>query len=236
MVQLNDTHPALAVAEMMRLLVDEHQTPWERAWDITCRIFAYTNHTLLPEALETWAVDLFGRTLPRHLEIIYEINQRFLDHVRLTFPGDDGRLARLSIIEEGPVKRVRMANLACVGSSAINGVAELHTELLQKTVLSDFYALWPDKVQQQDQWSHPAPLSAPIQSAAFSAVLWKPLEGPAWVKDLERLRGLESLADDSAFQGKMAGRPEKGEGSPRQARSQVISASTWIRTPCSTCR
>jgi len=209
-VQLNDTHPALAVAEMMRLLVDEHQTPWERAWDITCRLFAYTNHTLLPEALETWAVDLFGRILPRHLEIIYEINQRFLDHVRLTFPGDEGRLASLSIIEEGPVKRVRMANLACVGSSAINGVAELHTELLQKTVLSDFYALWPDKFSNKTNGVTPRRFLL-RSNPPLSALIVEALGGTAWVKDLERLRGLERLADDSAFQEKWKAAQKKGK-------------------------
>jgi hypothetical protein len=138
-VQLNDTHPALAVAELMRLLVDDHGMDWERAWDITSHTFAYTNHTLLPEALEKWPLPLFGRILPRHLEIIYEINQRFLDQVRQQYPGDVGKVQGLSLIEEIGEKYVRMANLACVGSHAINGVAALHTELLKTTVLKDFH-------------------------------------------------------------------------------------------------
>ena len=130
-IQLNDTHPAIAVAELMRLLVDEHLLPWEQAWEITRKTLAYTNHTLLPEALETWPLPLFAEHLPRHLEIIYEINHRFLDEVRLKYPQDEDRVRRLSLIDEGGGKSVRMANLACVGSHAINGVAALHTELLQ---------------------------------------------------------------------------------------------------------
>ena len=145
-VQLNDTHPAIAIAEFMRLLVDEHQLGWDDAWNLTQRSFAYTNHTLLPEALETWPVDLFQRTLPRHLEIIYEINARFLDEVRVRFIREPERLARMSLIDEGTLdggRRVRMANLACVGSMAINGVAELHTALLKTTLLKDFTTCGP---------------------------------------------------------------------------------------------
>jgi starch phosphorylase len=144
-IQLNDTHPSIAVAELMRLLVDEHLIPWEQAWEITGKSLAYTNHTLLPEALETWPLSLFAEHLPRHLEIIYEINQRFLDEVRLTYPLDEDRVRRLSLIDESGGKSVRMANLACVGSHAINGVAALHTELLKGTVLKDFYEMWPEK-------------------------------------------------------------------------------------------
>jgi len=144
-VQLNDTHPALAVAELMRLLVDEHDLDWDTAWHVTTNTFGYTNHTLLPEALEKWPLPLFGWLLPRHLEIIFEINRRFLDEVREKQPNDGPRLARISLIDETGVKYVRMANLACVGSHAINGVAELHTELLKKDVLRDFYELYPEK-------------------------------------------------------------------------------------------
>ena len=144
-VQLNDTHPAIAVAELMRLLVDEHLLPWEQAWEITRKTLAYTNHTLLPEALETWPLPLFAEHLPRHLEIIYEINRRFLDEVRLKYPLDEDRVRRLSLIDEAGGKSVRMANLACVGSHAINGVAALHSELLKQTVLKDFHDLWPEK-------------------------------------------------------------------------------------------
>jgi len=144
-VQLNDTHPSIAVAELMRLLVDEHLMGWDQAWEITRQTFAYTNHTLLPEALEKWPLSLFGRLLPRHLEIIYEINRRFLDEVRQSHPNDEGRVARLSLIDETGERYIRMAHLACVGSHAINGVAKLHTELLKKDVLHDFYELWPEK-------------------------------------------------------------------------------------------
>src|SRR5262245_55544054 len=143
-VQLNDTHPAIAIAELMRLLIDEYVVPWEQAWSITTRTFAYTNHTLLPEALECWSLSLFSKVLPRHLQIIYEINARFLDEVRIRFFGDEARIARLSLIGEQGDRHVRMAHLACVGSHAINGVAELHSELLKHDVLKDFYELWPE--------------------------------------------------------------------------------------------
>ena len=146
-IQLNDTHPAIAVAELMRLLIDEHVMPWDEAWAITTRTFAYTNHTLLPEALECWPLDLFRRVLPRHLEIIYEINARFLDDVRIRFLGDEERLARMSLIDERGERYVRMAHLACVGSHAINGVAAMHSELLKTDLLADFHALWPEKFQ-----------------------------------------------------------------------------------------
>ena len=144
-VQLNDTHPAIAVVELMRLLLDEYDLEWEPAWDITRRTFGYTNHTLLPEALETWPVALFARLLPRHLELIFEINRRFLDEVRARYPGDEARVQRLSLIDNHGEPRVRMANLACVGCHAINGVAALHTELLEHETLRDFHELWPEK-------------------------------------------------------------------------------------------
>ncbi len=144
-VQMNDTHPSIAVAELMRLLVDEHFLDWEQAWQITQETCAYTNHTLLPEALEKWPVPLFGQMLPRHLEIIYEINRRFLDDVRRRYPGDEGRVARLSLIDETGERHVRMAHLATVGSRAVNGVAALHTELLKKDVLRDFHEIHPER-------------------------------------------------------------------------------------------
>ncbi len=144
-IQLNDTHPSIAVAELMRLLIDEYNMSWNEAWHITTYTFDYTNHTLLPEALEKWRLDLFQNLLPRHIEIIYEINFHFLESVRKMFPGDDAKLARMSIIDESGPKFVRMANLACIGSQRINGVAELHSELLKKSVLSDFYEMWPEK-------------------------------------------------------------------------------------------
>jgi starch phosphorylase len=144
-IQLNDTHPALAIPELMRLLVDVEQLDWETAWDLTTKTCAYTNHTVLPEALERWPVHLLGRVLPRHLQLIYEINQRFLNQVRQRFPNDDARYRRLSIIEEGPEQRVRMAHLAIVGGHAVNGVAALHTDILKTDVFRDFYELWPEK-------------------------------------------------------------------------------------------
>jgi starch phosphorylase len=185
-VQLNDTHPAVAIAELMRLLVDERGLEWEPAWEVTRKTFAYTNHTLLPEALEQWPVALFARILPRHLEIIYEINAGFLDEVRILFLGDHARLGRLSLINEHGERYVRMAHLACVGSHAINGVAALHTDLLKADVLADFHALWPEKFSNKTngvtprRWivlSNPrlCPLSPPRRGGACPGLL----PGPA---------------------------------------------------------
>jgi starch phosphorylase len=196
-VQLNDTHPALAVAELMRLLVDEHRMDWEHAWHITTNTFAYTNHTLLPEALETWPLPLFRRVLPRHLEIVYEINRRFLDGVRRRYPSDDGRVSRLSLIEEGGEKRVRMANLACVGSHAINGVAQLHSKLLQETVLRDFYELWPGKFSNKTNGVTPRRFMV-LANPGLASLITGAI-GEAWVRDLDELRRLEPLADDAGF-------------------------------------
>jgi glycogen phosphorylase len=199
-VQLNDTHPAIAVAELMRLLVDEHLMAWDQAWDITQRTMAYTNHTLLPEALEKWSLPLFAGVLPRHLEIIFEINQRFLDQVRLSSANDEARIARLSLIDETGPKYVRMANLACVGSHAVNGVAALHTELLKHTVLKDFYELWPEKFSNKTNGVTPRRflrLSNPRLSELITGKI-----GDGWVKNLDELRRLEDLAEDPAFQDK----------------------------------
>jgi glycogen phosphorylase len=196
-VQLNDTHPAIAVAELMRLLVDEYLLPWDEAWAITGRTFAYTNHTLLPEALEHWSLNLFAKVLPRHLEIIYEINARFLDEVRIKFLGDEDRIARLSLIAEHGPRYVRMAHLACVGSHAINGVAELHSELLKQDVLRDFYELWPEKFRNKTNGVTPRRwmvLSNPRLADLISEAI-----GTGWVKDLDQLRRLEPLSTDPAF-------------------------------------
>ena len=144
-LQLNDTHPSIAVAELMRLLVDEYHLDWDKAWNITQNTLSYTNHTLLPEALEKWSLPLFASLLPRHLEIIYEINSRFLNEVKTKYNGDDQIARRLSIIDEEGERYVRMAHLACIGSHAINGVSALHTELLKRDVLHDFYELNPEK-------------------------------------------------------------------------------------------
>jgi starch phosphorylase len=199
-VQLNDTHPAVAISEFMRLLVDEHLMSWDKAWAITQRSFAYTNHTLLPEALETWPVDLFQSILPRHLEIIYEINFRFLDDVRVRFTHDDTRLARMSIIDEGGrdgIRRVRMAHLACVGSMAINGVAELHSELLKHTVLKDFYDLWPEKFRNKTNGVTPRRFIA-LANPSLAALLEETIGGD-WLRRLEQLENLEPPAETVAF-------------------------------------
>ena len=196
-IQLNDTHPSIAVAELMRLLVDEHLIPWEQAWEITGKTLAYTNHTLLPEALETWPLSLFAEFLPRHLEIIYEINQRFLDEVRLTYPLYEDRVQRLSLIDESWGKAVRMANLACVGSHAINGVAALHTELLKGTVLKDFYELWPEKFANVTNGVTPRRFLA-LSNPGLSELITQKI-GETWVKHLEELSRLEEFSENPKF-------------------------------------
>jgi len=196
-IQMNDTHPAIAVAELMRLLMDEHGMEWDAAWHVTTHALSYTNHTLLPEALEQWPRSLFGSLLPRHLEIVDEINRRHLDNVRARFPGDQGRVARLSLINEEGEKFVRMAHLAALGSHAINGVAALHTELLKSHVLSDFYALTPEKFSNKTNGVTPRRwmvLSNPRLANLLTARL-----GTGWVRDLEKLRRLEPLVDDKEF-------------------------------------
>ena len=196
--QLNDTHPSIAVAELMRLLVDEHTMDWDQAWAITERTCGYTNHTLLAEALEKWPMPLFGQLLPRHLEIIYEINKRFLDAVRVRFPGDDQLLRRLSIIDEAGSKSVRMANLASIGSHAINGVASLHTDLLKETVLSDFNRVAPEKFVNVTNGVTPRRWIV-LANPRLSALITQRI-GDRWISDLEgQLRRLEPLAADSGF-------------------------------------
>jgi len=196
-VQLNDTHPAIAVAELMRLLVDERALPWDAAWAITQQTFGYTNHTLMPEALEKWPVELLGGLLPRHLEIIYEINRRFLEEVRARFPRDEARAARMSIIDEGGERAVRMAHLATVGSHTVNGVAALHSRLLAETVLRDFHDLWPEKFTNVTNGVTPRRFVA-ISNPPLARLLTE-RAGDGWLKDLGRLRRLEPLADDEAF-------------------------------------
>jgi starch phosphorylase len=197
-VQLNDTHPAIAVAELMRLLVDEYLLSWDEAWTITQRTFGYTNHTLLPEALETWPLPLFRALLPRHIEILYEINRRFLDEVRLRYPGDEARVARLSLIDEAGDKRVRMANLACVGSHAINGVSALHTELLKRGVLRDFFELWPERFNNKTNGVTPRRFVL-LANPGLSALIQSRI-GDGWIRQPEELRRLEPLASDPEFQ------------------------------------
>jgi starch phosphorylase len=198
-VQLNDTHPSIAIAELMRLLVDENDVDWDTAWSITQRTCAYTNHTLLAEALEKWPVSLFGRLLPRHLEIIYEINRRFLDGVRALYPGDDGLAARLSLIDETGSRSVRMAHLASVGCHAINGVAALHSELLKKTVLRDFHAVSPEKFFNVTNGVTPRRFMA-LSNPRLATLITSRI-GDRWLVDLEdELERIASFADDPGFQ------------------------------------
>jgi glycogen phosphorylase len=196
-VQLNDTHPSIGVAELMRLLVDEHQMPWDDAWEITGKTFAYTNHTLLPEALEKWALSLFGSLLPRHLEIIYEINRRFLDQVRLKFGDDPSRIARMSLIDETGERYVRMAFLATVGSHKVNGVAELHSRLLQETTLHDFFELWPEKFLNITNGVTPRRFMVSNNPRLASLVTDR--IGKGWIKQLDDLRKLEGFVEDAGF-------------------------------------
>jgi starch phosphorylase len=196
-VQLNDTHPAIAVAELMRLLLDDKHLEWEAAWDITSRSVAYTNHTLLPEALEKWGLDLFGSLLPRHLELIYEINRRFLQQVRLKYPGNDQILRKVSIIDDEGSKAVRMAHLATVAAHHVNGVAALHSDLVQKDLFPEFAALWPEKFTNVTNGVTPRRWVA-LANPQLSTLLNEAV-GEGWVKDMDRLRQLERFADDGSF-------------------------------------
>ncbi len=196
-IQLNDTHPTLAVPELMRLLMDQHGFGWDDAWHITSRVFAYTNHTLMPEALERWPFHILARLLPRHVQIIQEIDRRFLEHVRRTFPGDEGKVQRMAIVDPGMDRQVRMANLAVVGSFSVNGVAQLHTDLLKAGLLSDFHAMYPQKFNNKTngitprRWLNQAnPRLADLISSRI---------GRAWVRDLDELRRIEPLAEDPEF-------------------------------------
>ncbi len=196
-LQLNDTHPSIGVAELMRLLIDERDLDWDEAWAITVATFGYTNHTLLPEALEKWPLELFAESLPRHLEIIYEINSRFLDEVRAKFPGDEDRVRRMSLIGEDGGKNVRMAHLATVGSHAVNGVAALHSELLKDSVLKDFYELWPERFSNKTNGVTPRRFLA-LANPGLRELLDRTI-GDGWLKDLDRLRGLEPFIEDASF-------------------------------------
>ncbi len=196
-LQMNDTHPALCVAELMRILLDEAHLPWDEAWNITRATLAYTNHTLLPEALERWPVALFETLVPRHLEIVYEINRHFLDDVRHDHPGDEDRVRRVSLIEEGPTRRVRMAHLAVVGSHSTNGVAEIHSDLLRSRVLRDFSELFPGRFNNKTNGVTPRRWLAqanPWLSQTITAAI-----GEGWVADLDLLRGLTPFAEDAGF-------------------------------------
>jgi starch phosphorylase len=201
-IHLNDTHPSIAIPELMRILIDQHHMDWEPAWEITTRTFAYTNHTLLPEALEAWPIKLFERVLPRHLQIIYEINQRLMKNVMHLCPGDDDLLKRISIIEEGNGRRVRMTHVAIMGSHKVNGVTQLHTELMKQNIFSDFYRFWPEKFINitngitPRRWLHQA---NPDLSALITSHI-----GDAWIKDLMQLKKLGPLAAIPDFRQKFA--------------------------------
>ena len=196
-IQLNDTHPSLAVAELMRILLDDAHLGWDLAWDITKKTLAYTNHTLLPEALEKWPIDLFETFIPRHLEIIYEINRRLLDEVRLRFPGDDGRVARVSLVEEEAPRKIRMANLAIVGSHSTNGVAAVHSKLLRTTTVKDLAEMYPERFNNKTNGVTPRRwlllANAPLARTITEAI------GDGWITDLSQLSRLKPLASDAPF-------------------------------------
>jgi starch phosphorylase len=221
-IQLNDTHPALAIAELMRMLVDEKDLPWEKAWEITQATFGYTNHTLMPEALEKWPVGMLEVVLPRHLQIIFEVNRRFLDHVAAVWPGDVDRLRRMSFVEEGGQRFVRMAHLAIAGSHSVNGVSALHTELIKSSLVPDFYQLWPERFNNktngvtQRRWLLTA---NPLLAGLISKTI-----GEGWITDAEKLRALEAYADDSEFQKEFAAIKRVN----KQSLAKIIKGSTGI--------
>lgn len=201
-MQLNDTHPAIAIPDLMRILIDEYDLTWDEAWDITVKTFGYTNHTIMPEALEKWPVSLMESVLPRHMMIIYEINRRLLDTLGKKFPGDANRLQRMSLIEEGPERMVRMAYLAIVGSHTVNGVAALHTQLLKTVLFKDFYELYPDRFLNvtngitQRRWLRRC--NQPLSSLISDKI------GEAWITDLYQLKKILPCADDADFRNKWA--------------------------------
>src|SRR5207302_6822636 len=196
-IQLNDTHPAIAVPELMRILLDEANLGWDQAWDLTQRTLAYTNHTLLPEALEKWPLAWFETLLPRHLEIIFEINRRLLDAVRRRFPGDEGRVVRTSLVEEGASKHVRMANLAIVGSHSTNGVAAIHSALLRSTTVRDLADMFPERFSNKTNGVTPRRwllLANPALARTITETI-----GDDWIADLAQLARLKPLVNDSSF-------------------------------------
>jgi starch phosphorylase len=217
-IQLNDTHPTMAVAELMRILLDEAKLGWEEAWDLTRRTLAYTNHTLLPEALEKWPVEWFQSLQPRHLEIVFEINRRLLDGVRRRFPSDEGRIARVSLIEEGPSKHVRMANLAIVGSHSTNGVAAIHSELLRTTTVKDLAEVFPERFNNKTNGVTPRRwllLANPALARTITDAI-----GDGWITDLSQLSKLKPLAEDRGFRASFT-------AATRETKSQFAS---WLKS------
>ncbi len=217
-IQLNDTHPAMAVPELLRVLLDEAKLGWDEAWDITVRTLAYTNHTLLPEALEKWPVELFEALLPRHLELVYEINRRFLGDVAARHPGDRARLDRVSLVEEGTGRKVRMANLAIVGTHSTNGVAAIHSELLRATTVPDFAELYPERFN--NKTNGVTPRRWLLLANPDLARLMTDAVGPGWVTDLSLLRQADELAADPGFRGKFL-------AAKRAAKGRFVD---WIKT------
>src|SRR5262249_30628846 len=217
-IQLNDTHPALAVSELMRILLDDAHLGWDQAWDLTQRTLAYTNHTLLPEALEKWPLEWFEILIPRHLEIIFEVNRRLLDAVQRRFPGDGGRVARTSLIDEGPEKHVRMANLAIVGSHSTNGVAAIHSRLLRSTTVRDLAEMFPERFNNKTNGVTPRRWLL-LANPALADVVTEAI-GTGWITDLGQLTRLKRLADDQGFR-----------DSVREAKRAAKSAfAAWLRT------
>jgi starch phosphorylase len=217
-IQLNDTHPALAVPELMRILLDDADLGWDQAWDLTQRTLGYTNHTLLPEALEKWPLAWFEQLLPRHLEIVYEINKRLLASVRTRFPGDEGRVQRVSLIEEGPAQHVRMANLAIVGSHSTNGVAQIHSELLRKTTVKDLAEMFPERFSNKTNGVTPRRwllLANPVLARTITEAI-----GEGWVTDLNQLSKLAPIAGDKGFR-------DRFKNAKQQAKSQFAS---WLKS------
>ena len=199
-IQLNDTHPALAIPELMRLLIDEHEVDWKTAWTVTTHTFAYTNHTVLPEALEEWPIELFEKLLPRILEIIYLINHNLIHEISIAYPNDRSRIARMSIIAEEGCRKVRMANLAVAGSYSVNGVAELHSKLVREKLLKDFFQMWPEKFNNKTNGITPRRWMR-VANPSLAELITETI-GDGWLKDLDRLRDLEKVADDPEFQRK----------------------------------
>jgi starch phosphorylase len=224
-IQLNDTHPALAVAELMRTMIDHHDVPWERAWDITQATFGYTNHTLMPEALEKWPVPLLEHVLPRHMQIIYELNDRFLKNVVRRYPGDLDRMRRMSLVEEGNPKQVRMAHLSIIGSHSVNGVAALHSELVKKTLVPDFAEMFPERFNNKTNGvTHRRWL---LYANPELARLIRGAIGEAWIQDLRKLRELEPFAEDAGFQKEFL-RIKKGN---KQRLARIIWETTRLSAP-----
>jgi starch phosphorylase len=217
-IQLNDTHPSLAVAELMRILLDQGKLEWEEAWDLTVRTLAYTNHTLLPEALEKWPVEIFETLIPRHLQIIYEINSRFLEQVRNRYPGDNARLARMSLVEEKPQRKVRMAHLAVVGTHSTNGVAQIHSDLLRTTVLPDFAEMFPERFN--NKTNGVTPRRWLLMCNPFLASLLTEAIGDTWITDLAQLQQLAPQAEDAGFR-------KRFRKAKRDAKTRFC---TWLKT------